>query len=88
MEMKKTTLFKATLQKQVDVTFLYRRKMYTLVAVANENVVHTYVDSETGKEQKISLVSPLYIVREVGKLDSYKVWPSSKYDSVEIILLD
>ena len=85
--MRKTTLGILAAQNGRCATFMMRKKLYTFVDIAKEIVPTTYINSVTGREQQTTRTVYLYVIREIGKVDAYKVLPEEKYSDTSIIVL-
>lgn len=83
----KTTLGKLATQNGRCSTFMMRKKLYTFVDIAKEIVPTTYINSVTGREQQTTRTVYLFVIREIGKIDAYKVLPEEKYSETPIIVL-
>ena len=87
MGMRKSTLFDATLCGKCELTFMVGKKIYILVDVARDIRPTTYTDRATGEVKPTTYQEILYIVRELGKPENYKVWTYEKYGKKPIIIL-
>lgn len=85
--MRKITLGNLAIQNSRGATFMMRKKLYTFVDVAKEIMPTTYINSVTGREQQTTRTVYLYIIREIGKIDAYKVLPEEKYSDTTVVVL-